>query len=78
MWLVVGEGLLVAAAGIGAGIAGALLASRALSSLLFGVTATDARTYAAVAVALAVVAVAATWLPARRAAAVDPGELLRE
>ena len=52
-WLVVREGLLLTAAGIAVGIAGALIASRALSSLLFGVGATDATTYVVVAAALA-------------------------
>ena len=55
-WLVVREGLVLTAAGIAVGIAGALIASRALSSLLFGVGATDASTYVAVAAALAGVA----------------------
>jgi ABC-type antimicrobial peptide transport system permease subunit len=77
-WLVVREGLLLTAAGIALGIAGALIASRALSSLLFGVGATDASTYAAVATALAGVALTATLLPARRATQVDPAYLLRD
>ena len=78
MRMVAGEGLVVAAAGIGAGVAAALVASRALASLLFGVSSTDPWTYAAVAAALTAVALAATVLPARRAASVDPGALLRE
>ncbi len=77
-WLVVREGLLLTAAGIAVGIAGALIASRALSSLLFGVGATDASTYAAVAAALAGVALTATLLPARRATQIDPAQLLRD
>jgi putative ABC transport system permease protein len=77
-WLVVREGLLLTAAGIAAGIGGALIASRALSSLLFGVGATDAATYVAVAAALAGVALTATLLPARRATQVDPAQLLRD
>jgi len=77
-WLVVGEGLVMTAAGIAVGIVGALLASRALSSLLFGVGATDAKTYIVVAAALAGVALSATLLPARRATQVDPARLLRE
>ena len=52
-WLVVREGVALAAVGIAVGIAGALLASRALSSLLFGVGGTDATTYAVVATLLA-------------------------
>jgi putative ABC transport system permease protein len=77
-WLVVREGLVLTAAGIAVGIAGALIASRALSSLLFGVGATDASTYAAVAAALAGVALTATLLPARRATHIDPAQLLRD
>ena len=77
-WLVVREGLLLTAAGVAVGIAGALIASHALSSLLFGVGATDASTYAAVAVALAGVALTATLLPARRATQIDPAQLLRD
>ena len=77
-WLVVREGLLLTAAGIAAGIGGALVASRALSSLLFGVGATDAATYVAVAAALAGVALTATLLPARRATQIDPAQLLRD
>ena len=72
------EGLLLTAAGIAVGIAGALIASRALSSLLFGVGATDAATYVAVAAALAGVALTATLLPARRATQIDPAQLLRD
>jgi ABC-type lipoprotein release transport system permease subunit len=49
-----------------------------LSSLLFGVTPTDAPTYVAAAVALVAIALAATYLPARRAARTDPAALLRE
>ncbi len=77
-WLVVREGLLLTAAGIAAGIGGALVASRALSSLLFGVGATDAATYVAVAAALSGVALIATLLPARRATQIDPAQLLRD
>ena len=77
-WLVVREGVVLAAIGIAVGIVGALLASRALSSLLFGVGGTDATTYAVVATLLALVALTATLLPARRAAQVDPAQLLRD
>jgi len=77
-WLVVGEGLIVGVIGIGAGLAGALVMTRALSSMLFGITSTDAVTYIVVAGALTLVSLASTWLPARRAARVDPSQLLRE
>jgi ABC-type antimicrobial peptide transport system permease subunit len=77
-WLVVGEGLGLAAVGIVTGLAIALAAGRALSSLLYGISATDATTYALVVIGLTAIALAATWLPARRASRVDPASLLRE
>jgi len=75
--LVVGQGLRPVAAGVAAGAVGAFAASRYLESMLFGVSATDPLTFAAVALLLAGAAVAACWLPARRAAAVDPLTVLR-
>jgi predicted permease len=77
-WLVVAEGLGLAAAGIVTGVVIALLASRVLATLLFGISPTDAGTYAMVVIALGAIALAATWIPARRAARVDPATLLRE
>ena len=78
MQLVVREGMLVALAGIGAGLAGALAVSRALATLLFGVQVRDPATFAAVTLALATVALAACYIPARRAARVDPMVALRD
>src|SRR5581483_10606487 len=75
--LVVGDGVRLAAAGIAIGIVGGLVASRALTTLLFGVSPTDASTFALSAVALAVAAVAAAYGPARRASRIDPVTLLR-
>ncbi len=75
--LFVREGARLAAIGLVCGLAGAVAASRALSTLLFGVTTTDPSTFAAVAGTLALVALAAAYLPARRAAAVDPMAALR-
>lgn len=75
--IVVGQGMVLAAVGIVLGSAGALAASRALRSLVFGVTPTDAATFAAVAAAMALVALVACWLPARRAARTDPIDALR-
>jgi predicted permease len=75
---IVREGMVVALAGIAVGLAGAIGVSRLLESLLFGVTARDPATFAGVAVALAVVAGAACYVPARRASRVDPIVALRE
>jgi putative ABC transport system permease protein len=62
--------------GLGVGLAGALAATRTLRSLLFGVTASDPATFAGVLVLLAVAALLASWLPARRAARVEPTRAL--
>jgi putative ABC transport system permease protein len=75
--MVVREGMAMGLAGIGAGLLGALAVSRALTSLLFGVQARDPATFALVAGALAMVALAACYLPARRATRVDPVLALR-
>jgi putative ABC transport system permease protein len=77
LWLVIRQGLWLALIGGVAGTAGALAVGRALSSLLYGVSAGDAASFS-VAIGLAVVtAVAACLLPARRAAALDPLQGLR-
>jgi putative ABC transport system permease protein len=75
--LFVREGAVLVLAGLVCGSAGALAASRALATLLFGVTPTDPLTFAGVGTALAIVALLATYVPARRAAAVDPMNALR-
>jgi putative ABC transport system permease protein len=72
-----GQGLISAFIGIGAGIAGALALTRFQSSLLYGVKPTDPLTFGAVSVILAVVALAASYIPAQRAAKVDPMVALR-
>ena len=71
------EGVTLAASGLAAGLIGALAAGRALNALLFGVTSTDPVTYVAVAGALGLAALAASYAPARRAARVDPMTALR-
>jgi ABC-type antimicrobial peptide transport system permease subunit len=76
--LVVRHGMELAAIGILAGLAGAAALTRMMASLLFGVSATDAVTFGAVAVLLAAVAFVATVIPARRATRVDPMVALRE
>jgi ABC-type antimicrobial peptide transport system permease subunit len=75
--LVLRQGLTMAAIGVVFGLAGALAASRALTTLLFGVSRVDPLTYIAVIVTLGVVAAAACWLPAWRASRVDPSTTLR-
>ena len=72
-----GQGMMYVLGGVVVGLAGAVALGRLMSSLLFGVTATDPVTYAAVVVVLIVVAAAATWIPARRASRVDPVVALR-
>jgi putative ABC transport system permease protein len=75
--LVLGEGTRLTLLGIGLGIVAGLLITRLMATLLFGVSATDPLTFAAVALLLASVALAACYLPARRATKVDPIVALR-
>jgi ABC-type antimicrobial peptide transport system permease subunit len=75
--LVVGEGARLAVSGVVIGIAASLVITRLLSSLLFGVSATDPITFAGVAVVLCVVALLASYIPARRAMRLDPNNALR-
>jgi putative ABC transport system permease protein len=75
--LVVGQGMMPASIGMGLGIIAALGITRLLSSLLYGVKPTDPLTFASVLLILAGVAALATYLPARRAAKVDPMVALR-
>jgi ABC-type antimicrobial peptide transport system permease subunit len=70
--LVVRRGVWLAVVGVVAGIAIAAVATRALQGLLFGVQPLDAVTFVTVSVVLGAVATLASWLPARRAARVDP------
>jgi ABC-type antimicrobial peptide transport system permease subunit len=65
------------AVGIAAGLIGGVLASRLIRGLLFGVSSSDPATMAAIAGVLALAAVAASLVPARRAALVNPVEALR-
>jgi ABC-type antimicrobial peptide transport system permease subunit len=76
--MVVGEGLKLAGVGLAIGLAGALGLSRAVSGMLFGVTATDPATYFGVACILTLVALAASYFPARRAMKLDPMSALRQ
>jgi putative ABC transport system permease protein len=74
---IVGQGMRVAAAGAAAGLAAAFLLTRLMSAVLYGVRATDPATYGAVASLLLAIAFAASDLPARRAARLDPVRALR-
>jgi len=75
--LVVGQGARLAAVGIGAGLAAALALTRLMSTMLYGVQPTDFYTFAGISVLLGAVALAASYLPSRRALALDPVTALR-
>jgi predicted permease len=77
MRLVVGNGIRLALLGVAVGILAAFGLTRSMASLLFGVTATDPFTFSAVAITLVAVALAACYIPARRAMRVDPMVALR-
>jgi predicted permease len=76
--LTVGYGLRLSAAGISAGLIAALLLTKAMTSMLVGTPPDDPLTFAAMAALFFVIAMLATWMPARRAAALDPSAALRE
>jgi predicted permease len=75
---VVGRGLALTGVGLGVGLVGALIATRVLSSTLYGVGTADPATIAGVSVTLGLIAVVACWVPAFRASRVDPVDALRE
>jgi putative ABC transport system permease protein len=75
--MVLGQGLLLAVVGIGIGIGAALLLTRVMTSLLFGVSATDPLTFLVISLLLTTVALLACYIPARRAMRVDPMIALR-
>jgi putative ABC transport system permease protein len=70
--LVVGQASKIVAFGVGIGVIIALMSTRLMSSLLYGVAPSDPATFAAICVVIAAVALIASWIPARRAARVDP------
>jgi putative ABC transport system permease protein len=78
MRMVLRQGLVLAGAGLALGLAGAAAGNRLLSGMLFEVKPGDPLTYVGVTVLLAAVALAATWIPARRATRVDPLTALRQ
>ena len=75
--LVIGQGVTLAAIGIGAGVVAALGVTQFIKTLLYNVTASDPLSFALVATFLAVVAIVASYVPARRAMGVDPIIALR-
>jgi predicted permease len=75
--LVVKQGALLCGAGVAAGIVGALAVTRSIGALLFGVSPTDPLTFAAMTLLLLVGALAASYIPARRASRIDPAVALR-
>jgi len=76
--LMIGYGLRLSAAGIAAGLVAALMLTRAMTSILIGTRPNDPLTFVAMAALFLAIAAVATWLPARRAAALDPSTALRE
>jgi len=77
MKLVVGQGMMLALAGIGVGVLGAVAVTRVMQSLLYGVSATDPLIFVFVSSLLIIVALLACYIPARRAMKVDPMTALR-
>jgi predicted permease len=75
--LVVGQGMRLALVGLVVGVMGALIATRVMARLLYGISPTDPPTFLGISLLLAVVALVASWIPARRAVTTDPTTALR-
>jgi putative ABC transport system permease protein len=77
IWLILKEASLLAAIGLGVGLAGAMLVGRTMRTTLYGIGAMDVSVILSVAVILFLTALFASYLPARRAASIDPMQALR-
>jgi putative ABC transport system permease protein len=75
--MVIGRGMVMTAIGLVAGVGGSLMLTKIIGRMLFGVKPTDPLTYAVVSLVLLAVALAACWVPARRALRIDPLAALR-
>ena len=76
--MIIGEGIVLALVGIGLGLVGSFLLTRFLNTMLFGITPTDPVTFASISLLLILVALLASYIPARRATKVDPIIALRQ
>ena len=76
--LVIGHGMRLSVLGIALGVVGAVALTRVMATLLVGVSATDPATYVTMGLAFTLVAAFAAWIPARRAAALNPNVALRD